>query len=39
LLLSNFGCTANCAADLDGDGITATSDMLVFLAAFSDTCN
>jgi hypothetical protein len=39
LLLSNFGCTANCSADLDGDGITATSDMLVFLAAFSDTCN
>ncbi len=39
LLLADFGCTANCSADLDGDGITATSDMLAFLSAFSDSCN
>lgn len=36
---SLLGAWGTPAADLDGDGTTATSDMLVFLAAFADTCN
>ena len=39
LLLGDFGCLSNCMADLNGDGIVTTSDMLVFLGAFGELCD
>ncbi|MEO0404490.1 MAG: hypothetical protein AAF193_06430, partial [Bacteroidota bacterium] len=37
--LADFGCTSNCTADLDGDGIVGASDLVgVFLAVFGEPC-
>ena len=38
VLLSSYGGFAN-ETDLDGDGVCATSDLLVFLTLFGTTCN
>lgn len=39
LLLSDFGCTADCtAADVDGDGAVSVTDILLLLAAFGEDC-
>ena len=39
LLLSDFGCTADCTgADVDGDGAVSVADILLLLAAFSEDC-
>ena len=39
LLLSDFGCTADCTgADVDGDGAVSVTDILLLLAAFGDEC-
>jgi hypothetical protein len=29
---------ASCPADIDGDGVVATADLLLFLSAFGDDC-
>jgi hypothetical protein len=36
LLLGDFGCSANCLTDLNGDGLSGTGDLLLFLAAFGN---
>lgn len=36
LLLGDFGCSANCLTDLDGDGLSGIGDLLLFLAAFGN---
>ena len=39
LLLSDFGCTADCTeADIDGDGAVSVTDVLLLLAAFGEEC-
>jgi hypothetical protein len=38
VLLSSYGGFAD-ETDLDGDGVCATSDLLVFLTLFGTTCN
>ena len=34
----DFGSVGNCPADLDGDGLAATQDLLLFLSAFGQAC-
>ncbi|MBT6175014.1 MAG: hypothetical protein HOH96_05600, partial [Flavobacteriales bacterium] len=34
-----FTLGSDCPADLDNDGVAATSDLLLFLTAFGATCN
>ena len=34
----DFGTVGNCPADLDGDGLAATQDLLLFLSAFGQPC-
>ena len=34
----DFGTVNNCPADLDGDGLAATQDLLLFLSAFGQDC-
>lgn len=40
LVLSDFGCAADCnpATDLDGDGAITVADVLAVLSAFGETC-
>ena len=38
LVLGEFGCGADCAIDLDGDGATTVSDVLAVLSAFGEAC-
>jgi hypothetical protein len=38
LILSEFGCSANCAFDLDGDTSVGVSDVLALLSQFGETC-
>ena len=38
LILSDFGCTTGCSADVDGDGSVTVSDVLVVLSLFGDPC-
>ena len=30
---------SDCLGDLDGDGVAATADLLLFLSVFGSTCN
>lgn len=38
VILFDYGCQSDCEADMDGDGLVAIGDMLLFLAAFSMPC-
>jgi hypothetical protein len=38
VLLSGYG-TAEPTVDLDGDGVCATSDLLIFLTVFGSGCD
>ncbi len=38
LILSDFGCTTGCSADVDGDGSVTVSDVLVVLSLFGNPC-
>ena len=39
MFLSDFGCTANCTADVNGDGTVTVQDLLDgILANFGDPC-
>ena len=38
LLLSEFGCTEGCGADINGDGQVAVSDVLELLSSFGEPC-
>ena len=38
LILTEFGCSANCAFDLDGDGTVGVSDVLSVLSRFGEIC-
>lgn len=38
-VLSEFGCTAKCAMDINGDGATNVTDVLAVLSAFGTACN
>jgi photosystem II stability/assembly factor-like uncharacterized protein len=38
MLLSQYSCTANCSADIDGDGAVTISDVLALLAIFGQPC-
>ena len=38
LLLSEFGCEADCTHDINGDGAVTVSDILVLLGAFGTDC-
>lgn len=38
VILFDYGCAFNCAADMDGDGAVAVGDMLLFLSAFGMPC-
>ncbi|MEO0404798.1 MAG: hypothetical protein AAF193_08005, partial [Bacteroidota bacterium] len=37
-LLSNYGCQADCLADLDGNEVVNSNDLLLFLILFNRTC-
>lgn len=37
-LLSEFGCTADCAADIDGDGVVDLTDLATLLSHFGAAC-
>jgi hypothetical protein len=37
-LLAEFGCTAECTADLNEDGLVSVSDLLFLLSYYSETC-
>lgn len=40
IYLADYGCTSGCTADLDGDGMVATSDLIsVILPNFAIPCN
>ena len=38
ILLSDFGCTVNCATDLSGDDIISVADILELLAIYGTLC-
>ena len=39
MFLADFGCNVPpCVADMDGDGLTNTSDLLLFLSVFGQNC-
>ena len=38
LMLTEFGCSSNCAFDLDGDGTVGVSDVLSVLSRFGESC-
>ncbi|MBI5865430.1 MAG: hypothetical protein HZB38_13170, partial [Planctomycetes bacterium] len=38
LLLSNFGCTTGCTADLTGDGVVDIDDLAILLSYFGASC-
>ena len=38
MLLGEFGCSANCTTDLDGDGVVAIGDVLDMLGTFGESC-
>ena len=37
-VLSEFGCTSGCTADLTGDGFVAVDDILLVLSVFGVSC-
>ena len=37
-MLTEFGCSSNCAFDLDGDGTVGVSDVLSVLSRFGESC-
>ena len=39
MLLGDFGCPADCNHDMNGDGSVTTSDMLVMLSLFGESCD
>lgn len=39
MLLTEFGCSAGCATDINGDGFTGTRDVIEFLAAAGTVCS
>ena len=38
-VLSEFGCVAKCVMDINGDGSTNVTDVLLVLSAFGTACN
>jgi hypothetical protein len=38
ILLSDFGCTADCMGDLDSDNDTDLSDLTLLLSVFGTSC-
>ncbi len=34
-----FSGGSDCVGDLDGDGVSATADLLLFLSVFGSSCN
>jgi len=38
IVLSEFGCTSDCTADVDGDGSVTVADVLLILSAFGSLC-
>jgi hypothetical protein len=38
VLLGDFGCTINCTADFDGNGVVNVGDLLGFLGVFGEEC-
>ncbi|MFT4879792.1 MAG: hypothetical protein ACI9LS_001956, partial [Flavobacteriales bacterium] len=39
IVLGNFGCSDSCIADMSGDGVVDTQDMLAFLGIFGIPCD
>lgn len=38
VILGDFGCSGNCAADITGDGFITSADVVAFLAIFGTPC-
>jgi hypothetical protein len=38
VLLADFGCTNACNADINGDGLASSSDLLLLLASYGEIC-
>lgn len=39
ILVSNYGCTSGCIADVTGDDYTSSGDLLTFLSELGQVCN
>jgi hypothetical protein len=38
MLLADYNCAGVCLADMNGDGLTNTADVLLFLAVYGSSC-